>query len=102
MCLNSSTLKHTTFFFKKKILFISREGGRKKGKETSVCGCLLCAPYWGPGPQPRHVPWLVIEPVIFWFTGQHSIHWATPAGAKHTIFVLPLVDKHKHLYTMFI
>ena len=22
-----------------------------------MCGCLLCAPYWGPGPQPRHVPY---------------------------------------------
>ena len=21
-----------------------------------MCGCLSCAPYWGPGLQPRHVP----------------------------------------------
>ena len=20
-----------------------------------MCGCLLCAPNWGPGPQPRHM-----------------------------------------------
>ena len=26
------------------------------GRETSMCGCLSCAPYWGPNPQPRHVP----------------------------------------------
>ena len=32
------------------------KGGRKRGRETSMCGCLLCAPYWAPGPQPRHVP----------------------------------------------
>ena len=21
-----------------------------------MCGCFSCAPYWGPGLQPRHVP----------------------------------------------
>ena len=40
-----------------------------------MCGCLLHVPYWGPGLQPRHVPWLEIEPATLWFTGQHSIHW---------------------------
>ena len=25
-------------------------------------GCLLCAPYWGPGLQPKHVPSLGIKP----------------------------------------
>ena len=47
-----------SFLFIKKDLFIFREGkgGRKRGRETSMCGCLLCAPYWGPGPKPRHVP----------------------------------------------
>ena len=47
------------FFFKFKdfiYLLFDRKGGRKRGRETSVCGCLLRAPYWGPGLQPRHVP----------------------------------------------
>ena len=47
------------FFFFFKILFIyfrEGKGGRKRGRETSMCGCLLCAPYWGLGLQPRHVP----------------------------------------------
>ena len=26
-----------------------------------MCGCLLCTSYQGPGPQPRHVPWLGIK-----------------------------------------
>ena len=26
-----------------------------------MCGCLSCAHYWGPGLQPRHVPWLGIN-----------------------------------------
>ena len=38
-----------------------REGERRKGRrDESICGCLSSAPYWGPGPQPRHVPWLGI------------------------------------------
>ena len=44
-------------------------------------GCLSCAPCRGPGLQPRHVPWLGIEPVTSWSPSQHSIHWATPARA---------------------
>ena len=41
-----------------KILFIFREGkgGRKRGRKTSMCGCLPLTSYWGPGLQPRHVP----------------------------------------------
>ena len=44
--------------FLKKILFISRERAREgeRGRETSMCGCLLCAPYWGPGLRLRLVP----------------------------------------------
>ena len=39
------------YFFK--ILFIyfrEGKGGRKKGRETSMCGCLSCAPCWGTWP----------------------------------------------------
>ena len=62
-------------------LFIFRQR-EKRGTETSMCGCLSHAPYWGPGQQPRLVPWPGIEPATLWFTGQHSIHCATPARAK--------------------
>ena len=75
---------HEVFFFLK-ILFIyfqsEGKGGRKRGRETSMCGCLLHSPNRGPGLQPSHVPRLGIEPVTIWFTGWHSIHWATPARA---------------------
>ena len=71
--------------FLKKILFIhllERWGGR----ETPMCGCLLCVPSWGPSPQPRPVPRLGIEPATLWFAGWHSIHWATPARANYLDF----------------
>ena len=35
---------------------------RKRGRETSMCGSLWCAPYWGPGLQPRPVSRLGIKP----------------------------------------
>ena len=44
------------FFFLRFYLFIFREKGGEGERETSMCGCLSCTPYWGPGPQPRHVP----------------------------------------------
>ena len=39
----------------KKTLFIFREGkgGRKRGRETSMCGCLSCTPNWGTWPSPQ-------------------------------------------------
>ena len=71
------------YLFKKDFisLFLERKGGRKRGREISMSGCLSCAPYWGPGPQPRHESWLGFEPTTLWFAGWCSIHWATPARA---------------------
>ena len=51
-----------------------------------MCGCLSHAPCWGPGQQPRHVPWLGIKPATLCFTGQHSIHWAYQPGPSFFIF----------------
>ena len=61
-------------------LFIFREGkgGKKRGRETSRCGCLLHTPYWGPGLQPRHVPQ----------TGNQNkdplVHRQAPSPLSHT------------------
>ena len=65
-------------FFKDFNLFLDKGKGRKRGRETSM-GCLLHIPNWGPSLQPRHVPWLGIEPATFQFTGRCSNHWGTPA-----------------------
>ena len=82
---------HTTpIFFKDFIyLFLHRgEGWEKQREKISMCGCLLHAPYWGPGLNPRHVPWLGIELATLGFAGQHSIHWATPARAIWLKFIM--------------
>ena len=68
-------------FFKSFYLFICRQrGGREeeRGRNISVWLPLMC-PYWGPGPQSRHMPLLGTELVTLWFTGWHSIYWATSA-----------------------
>ena len=46
------------FFFIDIYLILERGEGKEKERErnTSMCGCLSCAPYWGCGLQPRHVP----------------------------------------------
>ena len=53
-----------------------------------MCGCLLSAPHWGPGPQPRPVSWLGIRPVTLWFPVRSSIDWATPARARPKFLIL--------------
>ena len=78
--------------FKKKTqhfiyLFLERGREGEREGETLMCGCLTCAPYYGPGPQPQHMPWLGIERATLWFTGWHSIHWATPARAEHLFLI---------------
>ena len=78
-------------FLKRFYLFIFRgrgkEGEREGEKhrcvrEISMCGWLLHTPNWGPGLQPRHMPWRGIELATFWSAGWCSIHWATPARAQ--------------------
>ena len=75
-------------------LFLERGGGRK-GRETSMCGCLSHAPHKGPGQQSRHVPQQGIEPAILWFAGQCSTHWATLSRADSSIFDVLIWKKIK-------
>ena len=72
-CLHSKISNNQVIFeysFLKKILFIyflDKGKRRKEERETSVCGCLWCTAYWGPGLQPRLVPCLGIKPETIWF-----------------------------------
>ena len=79
-------LKSLNYFLKIFYLFIFRKRGweGERERETWMYGCVLCAPYWGVGLQPRHVPWLGIKPATPWFAGRCLIHWATPTSAKMT------------------
>ena len=53
-------------------------------RNISVWLHLMCPTYTAePGPQPRRVPWLGIQPATLWFAGRHSIHWATSARAEN-------------------
>ena len=106
VCLFSPSLRPTPRDF---VYFLERwEGKVTEGekhqcaRDTLIC-CLLHGPNWGPGPQPRHVPWLGIEPAAFQFTGWHSICWATPARAL-AVLSLTLQTHHalSHLCTKFL
>ena len=74
-------------FLKRFYLFIFRETGREGEREgekhpcvrDTLTSCLSHIPNWGPGPRPRHVPQLGIDPATPWLAGHHSIHLVTPA-----------------------
>ena len=77
------------FIFKRFYLFIFRERRREREKERerniTVWLPLTYHPL-GTWPATRHVSWPGIEPVSHWFTGWHSIHWATLARAIKIYF----------------
>ena len=80
----------TFFFFLKFYLFNFRERGRegeREGEKHQYVVSSLHIPYWEPGPQPMHVPRLGIKPAILWFSGRHSISWATPDRAHFNILL---------------
>ena len=59
---NSLFLCHINYFtlliFKISFIYFWREGkeGRKRGRETKMCGCFSCGPHWGPGWHPGMCP----------------------------------------------
>ena len=59
-------------FFKDFVLFIFRERRKEGEREGEKHQCVVAShvpPNWGPGLQPRHVPWLGIKLAMLWFTG---------------------------------
>lgn len=65
--------------------FLRKRGG---GKEYQISmqewsfSCHLHVSYKGLSPQPKHVPWLGIEPATFPWMGWHLTNWATAAKAN--------------------
>ena len=77
-------------FFKDIFIFRERggEGEREGVKHQCVVACCV-SPTGDVACNPGMCPRSGIELATHWFTGQHSIHWATPARAK--IFFLMIL-----------
>ena len=57
-----------------------------------MCGCLSHGPYWGPGQQPRHVPWLGIEPATLWFAAHaQSTELHQPGRVTYLLILISLL-----------
>ena len=89
------SLSHQFFFWE-------REGKEERGekhqfvKET-LMGCLSHPSTWGPGPQPRHVPWLGIELANLGFAGWHSIHWGQGSQSNVSLSLCLSLETNKHI-----
>ena len=46
-------------------MFLDRGEGEEKERERSMCGCLSCTPYWGPGQQASHLPDCKLNPLRY-------------------------------------
>ena len=75
------------FFFKDFIYLFSErgEGREKRGRETSMCGCLSRTLPQGTWPATQACALMGIKQATLWFAGWHSNHWATPARANFLI-----------------
>ena len=67
-------------FFKKYFVYLVLERGEKREKERER-NINVWLPLVHPLLETWPVPWQGIKPATLWFTGQHSIHWATPVRA---------------------
>ena len=65
-------------YFFKDFIYLFLDRGEGKEKEASMCSCLSCVPYWGPGAQLRHVP------LTGYRTGDPSVHRPALNPLSHT------------------
>ena len=102
---------HNTIVFLKILFYLFLERGERKEKERERninVWLPLIQPHWGPGLQPRHVPWLGIEPATFWFTARtQTTELYQPEHTTilhHTllqIFTIDFTYVYVHIYTCF-
>ena len=79
------------------ILFFRGEGREKEGKKHQCVVASLTPPRWGPGPQPRRVPWLGIEPVTLWFIGQCSTTEPHSQGSTFIFKILFILERRESM-----
>ena len=88
-----------SFFKKRFYLCWDKWEGKEKERDRIINVWLpLMHPPLGTGWQPRHVPWLGIEPATLWFAGWHSILWATLARAELIFFCSFFINELKELF----
>ena len=81
--------KHLKNYFT--YLFFREGGGREGERERNINVWLpLTHPTLGTWPATQACVLTGNQPVTLWFTGQCSIHWATPARAVHTFLKLKI------------
>ena len=69
------------------LLNSERRERRKRERKKHQAVASHAHPNQGPNLQPRHVPWLGIEPATFCFARQCPTHWATPARAHFCLHI---------------
>ena len=108
----SSCAYHTgIFFFLEDFIYLFLERGRDGEREEEKYQCMVSShtPYWGPGPQPRHVPCtgnrthnplvrrLVLNPLSHTSQGRRLVF-------RYTVFEIPTIIQVgvpiKPLYTL--
>ena len=61
-----------TYIFLKRFYSFPK-GGRKRGRETSMCGCLSRVPLLGTRPTTQACALTGNQPATLWFAGRHSV-----------------------------
>ena len=88
-----------------------RERGREGKGQTDrhqcerevLIGCLWYTTWLGLNPQPRYVPWLGIEPTIFWYMVGASTHCATWPGLRLVVLtIIMLLSAHVQCISTYI
>ena len=79
--------KFTVRLFKRSYLFtLNRGQGRKKDGEKHQCVVASCMLPTGTRPTTQACALTGNSTAVLWFSGQHSVHWATPTRAINLIF----------------
>ena len=91
-------------FFKRFHLILEKERGKENDRERNINVWLplMCPPTGDLARNPGMCPDWESNQWTLWFTGQHSIHWATPARADRFFWKDLYGRKRSFSYCMFL